>query len=57
MAALGRQADNQPGRMTALTNTGRSECLELPNLNGSQRPGVASPSREVCIRGLERKTR
>ena len=33
MAALGWKADIQPGRMSALTDTGRSEALEWPDLN------------------------
>jgi len=33
MAALGRKADTQPGRTTVLTDSGRSEVLELPKLN------------------------
>jgi hypothetical protein len=37
-AALGLFVDNQPGRMSALTNTGHSEALELPKSNGSLRP-------------------
>jgi len=35
MAALGWKADIQPGRMSALTITGRFEDLELPKSNGS----------------------
>jgi len=35
MAALGCRADIQLGRMSALTETGRSEILKLPKLNGS----------------------
>lgn len=38
VAALGWKADIQPGRMSALTNTGRSEALELADLNGRFRP-------------------
>ena len=38
MTALGRKADIQPGRMSALTDTGRSEDLRLSRLNGSFRP-------------------
>jgi hypothetical protein len=34
MAALGRKADIQPGRMTAFTVTGYSEGLELLKSNG-----------------------
>ena len=41
MAALGWKADIQTGRMSALTNTGRSEALELAKLNVSYRPEAA----------------
>ena len=45
MAALGRKADIQPGRMSALTDTGRSEALKQPNLNVRYRPeaGIQLP--------------
>ena len=35
MAALGWKADAQPGRMSALTDTGHSERLRQTDLNGS----------------------
>ena len=35
MAALGRVADAQPGRMTGFNDTGRSETQRRSNLNGS----------------------
>ena len=34
MAVLGRKADTRPGRMSALTDTGRSDALRTPELNG-----------------------
>jgi hypothetical protein len=33
MSGLGWKADTRRGRMSALTNTGRSEVLKPPNLN------------------------
>jgi hypothetical protein len=33
MAALGWKADIEPGRMSALANTGRSAALEWPDLD------------------------
>jgi hypothetical protein len=41
MTALGWKADTQPGRMSALTDTGRSEALRRPESNGSYRPKAA----------------
>lgn len=38
MAAFGRFADIQPGRMSALIDAGRSEVPEPARLNGSYRP-------------------
>jgi len=35
MAALGWKADTPPGRMSALTDTGRSEVLEPAKFHGS----------------------
>jgi hypothetical protein len=35
MTALGWKADTQPGRMSAFTNTGRSEPSKSLELNGS----------------------
>ena len=35
MAALGRKAETEPGRMAALTNTGRSMHSNLAITNGS----------------------
>jgi hypothetical protein len=34
MTALGWNADARPGQMSALTNTGQSEPLDSPYLNG-----------------------
>jgi len=38
MTALGWKADTHPGRMSALTDTGRSGALIQPDLNDSFRP-------------------
>jgi len=35
LSGFGRLADTRPGRMSALTDTGRSELLKLPKLDGS----------------------
>ncbi|KPK56558.1 MAG: hypothetical protein AMS22_00615, partial [Thiotrichales bacterium SG8_50] len=35
MTALGQKADIQPGRMSALTDTGRPDSHEPASLNGS----------------------
>ena len=43
MAALGRLADVTPGLTAALTDTGHSEPLKTPELNGSLRPKAAIP--------------
>ena len=40
MTALGCKADARPGRMSALTNTGRSVRKNLPITNGGLRPGA-----------------
>ena len=54
MSALGRKADVKPGRMSALTDTGRSEVLRRSNLNGSYRPIPDAKSR-YAIRGLDER--
>jgi hypothetical protein len=38
MSALGWKAAVHPGRMSALTDTGRSEALRRPEMNGNYRP-------------------
>jgi hypothetical protein len=38
MTALGWKADIEAGRMSALTKTGRSKALRVPDLNGCYRP-------------------
>ena len=44
-AALGSKADTQPGRMSDLTNTERSEAPALRKSNDSQRPGADAQTR------------
>ena len=49
MAALGRIADGHPGRMSALTNSGRSDALKWPDLNGSSRPEAVVQNRPATL--------
>jgi hypothetical protein len=42
MSALGWKAAVHPGRMSALTDTGRSEALRRPEMNGNYRPEAAA---------------
>lgn len=42
METLGWKADNRPGRMSALTDTGRSATLKRPDFNDSYRPGAVA---------------
>jgi hypothetical protein len=51
MAALEWIADIEPGGMSALINTGRSEVLEMPKSNGSYWPD-ADTNALVCLRGI-----
>jgi hypothetical protein len=49
MTALGRKADIQPGRMSALTNSGRSEVLEPAKVNGSFRPEAVISNHQYVV--------
>ena len=57
LATKGRKVDTQPKRMSALTNTGRSEAPSTPSLNGSRRPGADGQNQAASLARLPRRSR